>query len=237
MSDQIDGDLITDTQDPPATADLQQGDGQAAVDGGSPPSADQQPADLVGEGTDDKNTADPLSGDGSGGEEGVPDEYAFEPPEGVEMTDDLKAALDGFSETAKELGLTQAQYQKLVEYDFNRSQQAADKAVEGWNQRVQSWRDGVQLDKEIGGEKLPETMKTVEAVMKQFGDAELRSLLRSPSSDNPEGLAVGNHPAVVRFLNRVGKAIADPTLLEGGAAPQTDGQLKRLYPSMFDQST
>lgn len=236
MSDQTDGDLITDTQDPPAIADLQQGDGQASG-GGSPPAVEPtQPADLIDAGADDKNTADPLSGDGSGGEEGVPDEYAFEPPEGVEMTDDLKAALDGFSETAKELGLTQAQYQKLVEYDFNRSQQTADKAVDGWNQRVQRWRDGVTLDKEIGGEKLAETMETVETVMKQFGDAELRSLLRSPSSDNPEGLAVGNHPAVVRFLNRVGKAIADPNLLQGDAAPQTEGTLKRMYPSMFDKS-
>jgi len=41
---------------------------------------------------------------------------------------------------------------------------------------------------------------------------------------------------VLRFLNRVGKAIADPTLLQGDAAPQTEGTLKRMYPSMFDKS-
>ena len=101
---------------------------------------------------------------------------------------------------------------------------------------MNGWRDSARADKEIGGERLSEAVKVAESAIKQFGDAELQSLLRSPTPDNPNGMAIGNHPAVLRFLNRVGKAIADPTLLQGDAAPQTEGTLRRMYPSMFNQS-
>jgi len=221
------GDLVADTSPTEGEASTPE------ASEGTPPVPEQASgsvADLV---DGDADTTDPLSGDGTGGEEGVPDAYTFEPPEGVEMNDDLTAGIEAFGETAKELGLTQAQYQKLIEYDLNRAAQITEQAVSGWTERVNDWVNTVQHDKELGGSNLPQTKLTIEAAVKQFGDPDLRALLRSPSQDNPNGMSIGNHPAVVRFLNRVGKAIADPSLITGDAQPPIRRPEERMYPSMF----
>jgi hypothetical protein len=220
MTEETTGDLIADTTETTeaTAADTTAADGTTLADAGA------------------TDAADLLSDDESGGSEGVPETYAFEPPEGVTIDDDTKGKIEAFAEQAKEMGLTQKQYQSLIEYDLNRAQQLNDTAVESWNGRVEDWRKSAKTDKEIGGEKFAENLKVADNAVKQFGDPDLRALLKSPSADNPNGLAIGNHPAVLRFLNRVGKAIADPNLLQGDAAPQTEGTLKRMYPSMFDKS-
>jgi len=220
MADEAEGDLLAGTEETTeaTAADTTAADASVPADAG------------------DKDAADLLSDDESGGSEGVPETYTFEPPEGLDLDDETKGRIDAFADTAREMGLSQKQYQSLIEYDINRAQQLNDVAVESWNGRVEDWRKSAKADKEIGGEKFAENLKVAENAIKQFGDADLRALFRSPSQDNPNGLAIGNHPAVLRFLNRVGKAIADPKLLQGDAAPQTEGTLKRMYPSMFDKS-
>ena len=225
MADEAEGDLIAETTETT----------EAPAEGTTP--AEEPALAEVAEGTEGKeDAADLLSDDESGGSEGVPDEYTFEPPEGLELDEDTKGRIDAFAETAREMGLTQQQYQSLIEYDINRAQQLNDVAVESWDRQVDGWRQSAKTDKEIGGEKFAENLKVAESAIEQFGDPDLRALLKSPSPENPNGLAIGNHPAVLRFLNRVGKAIADPKLLQGDAAPQTEGTLKRMYPSMFDKS-
>ena len=220
MADEAEGDLLAGTEETTeaTAADTTAADASALADAG------------------DKDAADLLSDDESGGSEGVPETYTFEPPEGLDLDDETKGRIDAFADTAREMGLSQKQYQSLIEYDINRAQQLNDVAVESWNGRVEDWRKSAKADKEIGGEKFAENLKVAENAIKQFGDPDLRALLKSPSPENPNGLAIGNHPAVLRFLNRVGKALADPTLLQGDAAPQTEGTLKRMYPSMFDKS-
>ena len=220
MADEAEGDLLAGTEE---TTEATAADTTAAD---ASTSADADATDA----------ADLLSDDESGGSEGVPETYTFEPPEGLELDDETKGRIDAFADTARDMGLTQKQYQSLIEYDINRAQQLNDVAVESWDRQVDGWRQSAKTDKEIGGEKFAENLKVAESAIKQFGDADLRALLKSPSPENPNGLAIGNHPAVLRFLNRVGKAIADPKLLQGDAAPQTEGTLKRMYPSMFDKS-
>lgn len=220
MADEAEGDLLVATEE---TTEATAADTTAAD---ASTSADADATDA----------ADLLSDDESGGSEGVPETYTFEPPEGLELDDETKGKIEAFADQAREMGLSQKQYQSLIEYDINRAQQLNEAAVESWNGRVEDWRKSAKADKEIGGEKFAENLKVAESAIKQFGDADLRALLKSPSPENPNGLAIGNHPAVLRFLNRVGKAIADPKLLQGDAAPQTEGTLKRMYPSMFDKS-
>lgn len=220
MTTEDTGDLIADT-----TTETTEATGTPPVDA---------PADATGDGATD--AADLLSDDESGGSEGVPEKYTFEPPENLELSAEDLGKIEAFGEKAKEMGLSQKQYQSLIEYDLNRAQQMNEAAIADWTQRVDGWRDSARQDKEIGGEKLEASRAVAQQTLKQFGDPELMSLLRSPTPENPNGLAIGNHPAILRLLNRVGKAIADPSLLQGDAAPETEGTLKRMYPSMFDKS-
>jgi hypothetical protein len=224
MAEETAGDLIAEA---PETTEATAADTTAA---------DTTLADAAQSGEGTENAADLLSDDESGGSEGVPETYTFEPPEGLDLDEVTKGKIEAFADTAREMGLNQKQYQTLIEYDLNRAQQLNASAVDSWNAQVEGWRKSAQADKEIGGEGFKANLAVAESAIKQFGDPDLRALLRSPSPENPNGMAIGNHPAVLRFLNRVGKAISDPTLLQGDAAPQTEGTLRRMYPSMFDKS-
>lgn len=195
---------------------------------------------LDSTGADDASSptdGDVLSDDDDTGQKDVPDRYSFDAPEGVELNEE---ALEQFQGLAKELGVTQEQFQKLVEYDLERSQAAQQQAVDGWNERVNGWREAARADKEFGGENYDANVKAAMSAVEKFGDAELKALLKSPSEQNPEGLAVGNHPAMLRFLNRVAKAMGDPNLITGDGASAggnaEEARLKRLYPSMYKDS-
>jgi hypothetical protein len=176
-------------------------------------------------------------GDGSDGEGGAPEEYTFEPPEGFEISEEVQSALDGFSETAKELGLSQDQYQKLVEFDIQRGQQAIEKAAGQYVERVQQWADTVRADPELGGEKLKQNLALAKSAIEAFGSPELAKLISAPSEKNPEGLGLGNHPEFVRFMYRVGKSIGDDAVIEGDGRKVDDRDgLQRMYPTMFKEA-
>lgn len=181
-------------------------------------------------GDKDDQAGDLLSDDEGASDEGVPDSYTFDAPEGTEVDQER---LDQFGAFAKELGISQAQYQKLVEYDLQRTQEATDAALSYWKDRVDGWKESSRTDKEVGGQEFEASKVLAKSTLKQFADAEFQSLLRSPSEQNPEGLALVNHPAMLRFLTRIGKVLAEPSLLDGsGAAAPSEDAWDRMYPSM-----
>ena len=191
----------------------------------------------TGNGAQDTPDGDLLSGDEGSDQEGVPEKYTFDMPEGVdvEVTEEIQAALDQFSGVAKEMGLSQSQYQALVEYDLQRAQAAEETAVGEWVGRVNGWKQEAMNDTEIGGQALKETRESATAALKKFGTPGLSQLLKNPDEKNPNGLALGNHPEILRLLSRVGKALGDPTPIDGKETGGSDEQarLARLYPSMF----
>ena len=180
---------------------------------------------------------DLLSVDGDTKQEGVPDQYTFEAPKDLPEGVVNEEQLGTFMEKAKEYGLSQDQFQNVMSYYAEQSQASVDEAVGQWNTRVDGWREAARADKEIGGESFQDNIKTALGVVEQFGDDGLRALVKSPSEDNPEGLAISNHPAFLRFLNRIGKAMGDPSLVQGdvskGANDSDNARLRTMYPSMF----
>ena len=186
----------------------------------------------------DKSTdRDVLSDDDDADDEGVPDSYTFDAPEGIEVNETI---LEEYKGVAKELGLTQKQFDGLAKYDLERTQASQQAATDGWNERVNGWREAARADKEFGGEAYDANVKIAMTAVNRFGDADLKALLKSPGENNPEGLAVGNHPAMLRFLHRIGKALADPDFVTGDHRDQDansdDARLQRLYPTMFKDS-
>jgi hypothetical protein len=221
---------------PPAGGDQQQSTPPAS--GGQQQST--PPEDLLDSKGDDTAQGSPsgdlLSGDGDAADESVPDQYAFEPPEGVDPALIDEASLETFKGLAKDIGLSQSAFDKLVEFDLQRSQAAAEEAVSGWNERVDGWRDNARNDSEIGGKNFDATIKSVGKLVDQFGDDAFKAVLRSPSESNPDGLAIGNHPAVLRFLSRIAAKIGDPPVVEGDDKQTEDSSFSakaaRMYPSM-----
>jgi len=127
--------------------------------------------------------------------EGAPEKYEFKAPEGKQLDAET---VEAFSEVAKELNLTQDAAQKMLTAMSDKlgTRQAAQ--VEAVRSQ---WAESSKADKEFGGDKITENLSVAKKALDTFGTAELRTLL------NDSGL--GNHPEVIRFMFRAGKAISE----------------------------
>ena len=194
--------------------------------------ADEEAAAQPAEGAGEEESKTLLSGDeGEGGDgDTVPEKYEFKSPEGVEV--DL-SKIEVFGEAAKDLGLTQKQFQQLVEYDIKRSASAMQEMSTQFSERISHWADETKADKELGGEALNENLGLAKRAIETFGSPQLAKLIDAPSATNPDGLGLGNHPEVIRLFYRVGRAISESDLVTGDNKIEGRDSLERMYPTMF----
>ena len=193
-------------------------------------------AEVAEETPSEKKSSTLLSGDGGEGDgedtaTGAPDEYVFTPPDGVEIDE---AQLEAFGEYAHDLGLSQDQFQKLIDFEMGRAQQAQSQMAEAYTERVSGWAEATKADKELGGEALDEHLGLAKRAMDAFASPELAKLIDTPSTENPDGLGLGNHPEVIRLFYRVGKAISESDLVTGDSKVEGPASLQKMYPTMFN---
>jgi len=177
--------------------------------------------------------AAPAADDNAGGEtttgeetdlssQTSPDTYAdFVMPEGVELD---SALLTEAAPLFKELGLTQDQAQKLVDFQAKQAQASSESNVDAFNQLMNDWQEQSKNDKEFGGDKFEENVGIARSAIDKFGTPELKQLL--------EEHGVGNHPEVIRFMVKVGKLTAED--VPGGtttAPSKAQDRVSLLYPN------
>ena len=185
---------------------------------------------LVTEGVQPQGDAqvqgqEPTVTDGQANNEpaqGIPDNYEFTMPEGVELD---KALLNEFVPIAKELKLTQAQAQKLVDLQTKTVKGIEDSRAQGWETMQEQWVSNSKSDKEYGGLQFEANVALARKAVAQFGTDALKEALDSTG--------MGNHPEMLRFMYRVGKAISEDTMRVGQAKPEAPKDIAhRLYPTM-----
>lgn len=152
--------------------------------------------------------------------QGAPENYeSFTPQEGREFD---PTVIGKFSEAAKAANLTQEQAQTFLD---TMAPALAERQTEQVNALKASWADAAKTDKEYGGEKLGENLSVAKKALDEFGSPELKSLL--------DDSGLGNHPEVIRFFYKAGKAISEDSYVGG---KKTDGGVKDpakvLYPDM-----
>jgi hypothetical protein len=135
---------------------------------------------------------------------GVPEKYEFRAPEGTEYDPEI---LESFSGAAKEAGLTQDAAQKLIE---KMAPAIAARQVDQVQAIHKEWLDASSADTEFGGEKLAENLGVARKALETFGSSDLRKLL--------DETGLGNHPEVIRFMFRAGKAISGDRFVGGSPA-------------------
>lgn len=135
--------------------------------------------------------------------------YDLKMPDGVELDAELAAAL---GPDFKDLGLTNAQAQKLVDKYIATQQDRAAKQTEAWAGTVQKWADDAKADKEIGGAKWDQTVAASRRAVGKLGSPELREYLNASGG--------GNHPEMIRFMAKVGAMISEDSPANGGAGGQ-----------------
>ena len=135
--------------------------------------------------------------------------YDFKMPKDGPVAD--PEVLKAYGEVANELNLPPESAQKVIDklapVMSTRSQQAIE-AVRS------EWRAATTNDKEIGGEKLNDTLKAADRVLFQFGSSQLRELLqKTGEAADPTGRL---HTEWLRLLARVDRAMSpDPLVNEG----------------------
>ena len=149
----------------------------------------------------------------------APETYeVFELPENFDMNEETLGEYHTF---AKENNLTQEQAQRGV--DMVAQMKKAE--MNQWVEQQKSWVDDAKSDTEFGGDKFDQSISVAVKARDSFGTSEFNEML------DTSGL--GNHPEMIRFLNRVGKAISEDSVVVGGTS--TTGNQTReavLYPSM-----
>jgi len=175
----------------------------------------------TGESDKDKTGADDKSRTDDAKADGPPEKYEFTMPEGVELDTALAEKVDP---VLRDLGLTNEQANKLAgafaEYRVSESQRQSD----AYAQQVESWGAAARDDKEYGGAKFDESVAHAQKAIGAFGSPELKTLLA-------DGL--GNHPELIRFCVRVGKAIGE----DGGVDGNKSSTPKDPASVLFDHPT
>lgn len=210
-------DAATGSTTPPGSAD-------------APQTTDTTTPDKPADGKEPDKGADPDKT----GEEGVPEAYEFAMPEGVEIDQE---AVDRYSPVFKELKLTQAQAQKLV--DLRAAEIAA--MTEGASEKAEQWYaerrqqeiaaaneagiTAIKADKEIGGEHFEPIKNRVMEAVGAVGTPELRATF--------DKLGLGNDPEIVRVFNR----LIDYTPPDKGEGPGEGGGNKSTASVLFDHPT
>lgn len=180
----------------------------------SAPAAEQAPVEQpapVAEAAE--QAAEQAKPEGDQQAKNAPESYDLKTPDGIDVD------TEAFAEFAKDADLTQDQAQKLLEKMATASLARQNAAME---QTRQQWASDAKSDKEFGGEKLPENLGVARKAMDQFGSPELKLLL--------EQSGLGDHPEIIRFFFRAGKAISEDRVVTSSSRGQAF-DARSLYPN------
>jgi len=145
----------------------------------------------------------------AGKDDASSESYAdFVLPEGMELDGTL---LEEATPMFKELGLTQEQAQKLVDFQAKQVQAREQAQGDAFNQLMDDWKKQSLGDKEFGGDKFEQSIGVARSALDKFGTPELKTLL--------EEHGVGNHPEVIRFMVKVGQLTREDNPGAGAQAP------------------
>jgi len=151
----------------------------------------------------------------------VPEKYDLKLPEGSLLKPE---SIESVSKFSKEKGLTQEEAQSVLE----RENTVITAYVEGLEKLMKEesdkWVQEIQNDKELGGDNLTKTSEISKRVLEKYGPELIKELERPPH--------LGNHPAFVRFMNRLGKAMESGEFVKGESKPgEVKSAAEVLYPN------
>ena len=158
----------------------------------------QQQAEIVqDQQVSDETTVESKTGE-SEAPEGAPEKYEFNSKVTDAPNELDPEVLTAFGDVAKELNLPQEAAQKVLDKVAPVIQAKQAKALEV---AKADWVSNSQADEEFGGEKLNDNLEIAKTALDAFGNDALKSLLVETG--------FGNHPEIIRFMYREGKAISE----------------------------
>jgi len=184
--------------------------------------ADEKVAAKEGDDTDhdtDDKSKDGLADDDK---DGAPEEYSdFTLPEGMELDAKLLAEA---TPLLKDLGATQEQAQKLIDFQTKTLTDFADAQTKAWTDQLGEWKTARENDAEYGKGKYDASLAAARSAMRTIGGTELVTAL--------EETGMGNHPEMIRVFYRLSKVIGEDTLNFGEGSVEGGKTLAdKLFPN------
>ncbi len=130
--------------------------------------------------------------------------------EGVESN---KEQLAEFSTIAKEAKLTQDQAQKLVDFQSKIELDRSKSQEKAWLEMNDGWAADARADKEYGGVDFEKNIDVAMRPLDHFIPKEERATL----TEELAATGMGNNPRLIRMLFRIGKAMGEDRMPNGGA--------------------
>lgn len=170
-----------------------------------------------------KSEADAKAKEAADRAKRAPEKYALTLPENMAIDAEVSGK---FETAAKKLGLTQEEAQELYAIGAEASQKSVTELLTRGAQVQAEWLEQAKADKEFGGENLAKNMATAKAALK-FASPELKKVLNETK--------FGDHPELIRWMYRVGKAMSEDSFVTGSRPQYRDeteaARAKRLYPN------
>lgn len=154
----------------------------------------------------------------------APEEYEdFKLPEGQPVDVEL---LNDFKPLAKELNLSQAKAQKLIDlYAEKVAPLAIQRQTDAWNAQLEGWKAECQKDSEIGGDKFDAKVSDAKRVINTIGTPELKKVF--------DDYGLGNNPELVRVFSRMAQYLKEDSFADGKPVVNGGSALaQRIYPNM-----
>ena len=143
-----------------------------------------------------------------------PEGYRLDFADNTAVNEEL---LEDFRELAHQLGITQKQAQKLAGFYENRVGGGLQQYTKKLQEKEQHWRTEI---KQQPGYR--QTISDARRAMETYASKELIDLFNHTR--------IGSHPAMVRFMSKVGRALAEPSA-QGERSGRLLTTAEVLYPS------
>jgi hypothetical protein len=224
---------MTEQTPAPGQADTVPGGQEKA--GGTPQAAStapEQAKSLLGGGgqaaqepaAEPENTGDGGQDKAKQPEEGIPEKYEFQLPDGMQPDEALIAE---FTPLAKDLKLTSAQAQKFADIYAKKISEMSARQTEAAMKFIEQDTQTVKADPQYGGAKLAENMAHAERFLKA-ADPEGKFVKHL----NERQFISLNDPELIRIFIAAGKLIGEDQTPGGRARFGQKSPAEVLYPSM-----
>jgi len=135
------------------------------------------------------------------------------------------SVLNDVAGLAKELALDNEQAQKVATLIDTAAASHFDHLVSEHKTRITEWVAQVKKDSVMGGANFNGTIDAAKRPLAKYGDDELRAGLKETG--------FGNHPALIRFLSKIGKAMGEDHVIQQQHATAHEKSIaERLYPEL-----
>lgn len=212
-----------------ATAAEEEGTSVPGAGDGFAQTIDRSGGAAPSEADDDAGRGDRHDDPAESGEAEGESDYSFDLPPDVMPDGEFPLGLDAerleaFKPLARELKLSNAQAQKLVDLHARALKQGSDALMQRHAETVEGWTRQTRADPEIGGDKLEETLR--------YGNAAIQQAFDAPTIELLKHFGLLNHPGFIRGLSGFGRIVSDDHFVEssGTAAPRS--RAERMYPDM-----